>query len=82
MAKKKTKQMPMDTTCEQQDNGSWQWKTEGFTWAWTDAVGVNTGIVTKNDKFVGKLYCKTLNDAVMYSWGFVQGFNEGTKMGD
>jgi len=83
MAKAKTKLCPMDTKAALEDSlsGIWTFQAEGFTWFFQEgAVGVNTGMVLGSGKRRPMLYSKSLDLAVMYAWGFVHGFNEGTKL--
>lgn len=84
MPKVKTKRSVMDTTCSETiHNGSrgWTWDTENFKWIWVEGVvGLNVMMITPKGVTKQFIYAKNLDHAVMWTWGFMQGFNEGSKM--
>lgn len=65
------------TTAVKVDGMSWCFSTEGFAWKYEDRGvenGHNLGMYQPTGDYSFQLTAKTLDDAVMYAWGFTMGW--------
>jgi hypothetical protein len=78
MAKAKTKKVAMDTEAVLSVDGCWTWKVGKTYWYFDPSQprGLNVGTGTPGERTPG-LHCKTIDEAVYYSYGDDAGYGRG-----
>lgn len=80
MAKQKTKKAIWDTLCTIDERGYFHWETGPFKWRYEGPhLGINLYMIQADSTFHPVAFFKNLDQAVLFSHGFVAGYNAALR---